>query len=200
MTEQPPKEPNNKSKGLPTWVLFVATFAFVTLFGNVLFGGNTWVTTSTNFFANTYASLFPERDSSQDDFCLSGTVSEIDRDNAMAVILEADALVGKTFAAIKDASSTSDVDQLATAIGTVRESGSQYLVIGQRLQTATDCSDPEFENLMQKFGGSLIDMSKNFSNWDPETLTTNPELLVTVTPLIESAVIDAQAILTYLGS
>lgn len=200
MTEIPPQEPNKKPKGLPTWVWFVGTFAVVTLLGNVVFGGNTWVTTSTNFVANTYASLFPERDSSKDDFCLSDTVSEIDRENAFMVVVEADALVGKTFAAINEASNTSDVGELATAIGTVRESGPQYLVIGQRLLTATDCADPEFENLMQEFGESLIDLSENFSDWDPETLTTNPELLVTVTPLIESAITKAQAILTYLGS
>jgi len=200
MTEMSPQEPNKKSKGLPTWVWFVGTFAVVTLLGSAVFEGNTWVTTSTNFVANTYASLFPERDSSKDDFCLSGTVSEIDRENAFMVVVEADALVGKTFAAISEASSTSDVDKLATAIGTVRESGPQYLVIGQRLLTATDCADPEFEDLMQEFGGSLVDLSENFGQWDPESLTTNPELLVTVTPLIESAITKAQAILTYLGS
>jgi len=200
MTEMPPQEPNKKSKGLPTWVWFAGTFAVVTLLGSAVFGGNTWVTTSTNFVANTYASLFPERDSSKDDFCLSGTVSEIDLENASMVVVEADALVGKTFAAISEASSTSDVDELATAIGTVRESGPQYLVIGQRLLTATDCADPEFENLMQEFGGSLVDLSENFGQWDPESLTVKPELLVTVTPLIESAITKAQAILTYLGS
>lgn len=200
MTEQPPQEPKKRSKGLPTWVWFVGTFAIVTLIGNIVFGGNTWVTTSSNFFASTYASFFPERDSSQDDFCLSGAVSAIDRDNAIRVIVEADALVGSTTRAISDASSTSNLDELATAIGTVREAGPKYLVLGKRLQTATDCADPEFENLLQEFGGSLVELGENFSDWDPETLISNPLLLVGVTPLIESAVTNAQAILTYVGS
>jgi len=45
MTEQPSQEPKKKSKGLPTWVWFVGTFAIVSLLGNVVFGGNTWITT-----------------------------------------------------------------------------------------------------------------------------------------------------------
>lgn len=204
MTEQPPQEPNQtpnkKSKGAPTWVLFVGTFAIVTLLGNVVFGGNTWVTTGTNLVSSTYASLFPERDSSKDDFCLSGAVSDIDRANALAVVIEADALVRTITGAISDASSTSDVEELATAIATVRESGPQYLVVGERLLTATDCADSEFENMMQDFGGSLIEMSENFSEWDPQTLTTNPLLLASVTPLIESAATKARVILTYVGA
>jgi hypothetical protein len=197
MSEQPPQEPKKKPKGLPTWVWFVGTFAIVSLLGNVVFGGNTWVTASTNFVANTYASLFPERDSSKDDFCLSGTVSEIDRANALTVVNEADALVGTTTGAIGFASLTSDPGELASAIGTVRESGPQYLAVGERLLTAKDCADPTFEYLMQDFGGSLVEMSENFSEWDPETLTSNPLLLITVTPLIESAATKARAILTY---
>jgi hypothetical protein len=200
MSELKPDEPKKKPKGAPTWVWFVGTFAIVSLLGNVVFGGNTWVTTSSNFVASTYASLFPERDSSQDNFCLSGAVSAIDRDNAIGVIVEADALVGATARAISDASSTSDLDELATAIGTVREAGPQYLEIGQRLQTATDCADPEFENLLQEFGGSLVELGENFSDWDPETLTSNPLLLVGVTPLIESTVTNAQDLIKYLGT
>ena len=204
MTEQPAQEPNHepkkKSKGLPTWVWFVGTFAIVSLLGNVVFGGNTWITTSANFVTTSFNSLFPERDTSKDAFCLTGEVTDIDRENVLAVVTEAEALVGTTTGAIGYASLTSDPDELANAIGTVRESGPQYLVIGERLLTATDCADPTFEYLMKDFGGSLVEMSENFSEWDPETLTTNPLLLITVTPLIESAATKAQAIITYVES
>ena len=204
MTEQPAQEPNQepkkKSKGLPTWVWFVGTFAIVSLLGNVVFGGNTWITTSANFVTTSFNSLFPERDTSKDAFCLTGEVTDIDRENVLAVVTEAEALVGTTTGAIGYASLTSDPDELANAIGTVRESGPQYLVIGERLLTATDCGDPTFEYLMKDFGGSLVEMSENFSEWDPETLTTNPLLLITVTPLIESAATKAQAIITYVES
>jgi hypothetical protein len=197
MTEQSPQEPKKKSKGIPTWIWFIGTFAVVSLAGNVVFGGNTWINTSANFITNSVNSLFPERDTSKDDFCLTGAVSEIDRTNLMAVISEAEALVGTTTGAIGYASLSDDPDQLAEAIGTVRESGPQYAVIGERLLTAQDCGDATFEYLMQDFGGSLVEMSKNFSEWDPETLTTNPVLLITVTPLIESAATKARAIITY---
>ena len=204
MSEQPQQEPNQepkkKSKGLPTWVWFVGTFAIVSLLGNVVFGGNTWITTSANFVTTSFNSLFPERDTSKDAFCLTGEVTDIDRENVLAVVTEAEALVGTTTGAIGYASLTSDPDELANAIGTVRESGPQYLVIGERLLTATDCGDPTFEYLMKDFGGSLVEMSENFSEWDPETLTTNPLLLITVTPLIESAATKAQAIITYVES
>ena len=131
---------------------------------------------------------------------MTGEVTDIDRENVLAVVTEAEALVGTTTGAIGYASLTSDPDELANAIGTVRESGPQYLVIGERLLTATDCGDPTFEYLMKDFGGSLVEMSENFSEWDPETLTTNPLLLITVTPLIESAATKAQAIITYVES
>lgn len=198
--QEPTQEPKKKSKGLPTWLWFVGTFVVVSLLGNVVFGGNTWITASTNFLTNSVNSLFPERDTSKDAFCLSGSVSDIDRANALTVITEAEALVGTTTGAIGFASLTSDPEQLANAIGTVRESGPQYAVIGERLLTATNCDDATFEYLMQDFGGSLVEMSENFSQWDPETLTTNPLLLITVTPLIESAATKARAILTYAES
>lgn len=199
-TQEPTQEPKKKSKGLPTWLWFVGTFVVVSLLGNVVFGGNTWITASTNFLTNTVNSLFPERDTSKDAFCLSGSVSDIDRANALSIITEAEALVGTTTGAIGFASLTSDLTQLANAIATVRESGPQYAVIGERLLTATNCDDATFEYLMQDFGGSLVEMSENFSQWDPETLTTNPLLLITVTPLIESAATKARAILTYAES
>jgi hypothetical protein len=197
MTEQPPQEPKKKSKGLPTWVWFIGTFAIVSLLGNVVFGGNTWITSTTNFLTTTLNSLNAERDSSQDAFCLSGGVTEIDRTNALTVVQEADQLVVATTGAIGFASQSTDSEALAAAIGTVRESGPQYSVLGERLLTATDCGDPTFEYLMQDFGGSLVEMSENFSQWDPETLTSDPLLLITVAPLIESAATKARAILTY---
>jgi hypothetical protein len=50
---------------------------------------------------------------------------------------------------------------------------------------------------MEDFGNSMIAMGKNFEKWDPETLLDDPLLLITVTPLIESAATKARAILTY---
>jgi hypothetical protein len=200
MTEQPPQEPKKKSKGLPTWLWFTGTFAIVSLLGNVVFGGNTWITTSTNFISTTYASFFPERDTSQDAFCLTGKVSDIDRANTLSVVQEADALVIATTGAIGFAAQSSEPEALAAAIGTVQASGPQYLNIGERLSTAKDCADETFEYLMQDFGGSLIEMGENFGQWNPETLTTDPLLLITVAPLIESAATKARAILTYVDS
>jgi hypothetical protein len=74
------------------------------------------------------------------------------------------------------------------------------LVVGQRMLTATDCQDPTFEYLMEDFGNSMIAMGENFSQWDPDSLLDDPLLLITVTPLIESAATKARAILTYVES
>lgn len=196
-TPSEPTEPKKKPKGLPTWVWFVGTFAIVSLLGNVVFGGNTWITTSLNFINNTVSSLTAEPDRSKDPFCLSGKVSEIDRANVVTVVNEADLLVQATTGAIGYASFTEDPEELANAIGTVRDSGPGYLVIGERLLTASDCGDPTFEYLMEDFGNSMVSMGENFSKWNPETLSEDPLLLITVTPLIESAATKARAILTY---
>jgi len=200
MSEQTPPEssdPKKKSKGLPTWVWFVGTFAIVSLVGNVVFGGNTWINSSVNFVNNTIASLSYEEDKSQDPFCLTGKLSESDLENAVTVVSEADSLVQTTTGAISYASISEDPEELAKAIGIVRESGPGYLVIGERLLTATDCADETFEYLMGDFGNSLVAMGENFSQWNPETLSEDPLLLITVTPLIESAATKAKAILTY---
>lgn len=197
-TPSEPTEPKKKSKGLPTWVWFVGTFAIVSLVGNVVFGGNTWINSSINFVNNTIASLSYEEDKSQDPFCLTGELSESDLENAVTVVNEADSLVQTTTGAISYASITEDPEELAKAIGIVRESGPGYLVIGERLLTATDCADETFEYLMEDFGNSLVAMGENFSQWNPETLSEDPLLLITVTPLIESAATKAKAILTYL--
>jgi hypothetical protein len=44
----------------------------------------------------------------------------------------------------------------------------------------------------------MVSMGENFSQWDPQTLSEDPVLLITVTPLIDSASTKARAILTYL--
>jgi hypothetical protein len=192
-----PTEPKKKSKGLPTWVWFVGTFAIVSLLGNAIFGGNTWITSGVNFVNNTIATLTAEEDRSQDPFCLTGAVSEIDRANALTVVSEADALVQTSTGAISYASMTEDPEELANAIGIVQQSGPGYITIGERLLTATDCADPTFEYLMEDFGNSMVAMGKNFEQWDPDSLLDDPLLLITVTPLIESAATKARAILTY---
>ncbi len=197
MTEQPPQEPKKKSKGLPTWVWFVGTFAVVSVAGNAVFGGNTWINSSINFVNNTIASMQVEEDTSQNDFCLTGEVSEIDKANTLTVVTEADALVGTTTGAIGFASLAENADEMANAIQTVRESGPEYLRIGERLLTAKECGDPTYEYLMEDFGNAMVDMGENFGQWDPETLTSDPTLLITVTPLIETAASKARAILTY---
>jgi hypothetical protein len=203
MSEQTPPEssdPKKKSKGLPTWVWFVGTFAIVSLVGNVVFGGNTWITSGVNFVNNTIATLTAGEDRSKDPFCLTGEVSDIDRQNALTVVNEADALVQTTTGAIGYASLTEDPEELANAIGTVMESGPRYLEVGKRLLTATDCADETFEYLMEDFGNSLVAMGENFSQWNPQTLSEDPLLLITVTPLIESAATKARAILTYVDA
>jgi hypothetical protein len=201
MSEQTPpesSEPKKKGKGLPTWLWFIGTFAIVSLAGNAVFGGNTWITAGVNFVNNTIATLTAEPDRSEDPFCLSGEVSETDRANALTVVNEADQLVQTTTGAISFASMSDDPEDLAQAISTVRDSGPGYLVIGERLLTATDCGDATFEYLMEDFGNSMVSMGENFSQWDPQTLSEDPVLLITVTPLIDSASTKARAILTYL--
>jgi hypothetical protein len=201
MSEQAPenpKDPKNKPKGVPTWVWFVGTFAVVSLLGNVVFGGNTWINTSVNFINSTIASWQVEEDRSKDPFCLTGEVSAIDRENTLAVVTEADNLVQTTTGAIGYASMTEDLGELANAIMTVRESGPRYIELGERLLTAKECNDATYEYLMEDFGNSLVAMGENFGQWNPETLIDDPLLLITVTPLIETAATKARAILTYI--
>jgi hypothetical protein len=168
------------------------------LVGNVVFGGNTWINTTVNFVNTAISSLQTEADSSEDDFCLTGEITEIDQANALSVIGKAEVLVSETTGAIGFASLSDEVEKLAEAINTVRESGPEYLKIGEKLLTAKNCNDPTFEYLMADFGNSLVDLSENFSQWNPESLTTNPALLLTSTPLIDSAASKGTAILTYL--
>ena len=197
MSEQPTQEPKKKSKGLPTWVWFVGTFAIVSLVGNVVFGGNTWITTSMNFINNTIASLQVEKDTSKDAFCLSGSISAIDKENAPIAINEADALIGTTTGAIGYASVSDDQAEQAKAILTIQESGPRYLELGQRFLTATSCDDATFAFLMEDFGKTLIDMGENFEQWSPEALGEKPELLSSVPTLIETAIVKAQALIKF---
>jgi hypothetical protein len=197
MSEQPPQEPKKKSKGLPTWVWFIGTFAIVSLVGNVVFGGNTWITTSMNFINNTIASLQVEKDTSKDAFCLSGSISAIDKENAPVAINEADALIGTTTGAIGYASVSDDQAEQAKAILTIQESGPRYLELGQRFLTATSCDDATFAFLMEDFGKTLIDMGENFEQWSPEALGEKPELLSSVPTLIETAIVKAQALIKF---
>lgn len=197
MTEQPPQEPKKKSKGLPTWVWFVGTFAVVSVAGNAVFGGNTWINSSINFVNNTIASMQVEEDTSQNDFCLTGEVSEIDKANTLTVVTEADSLVSNSIGIIGFAAQTENLDELVSMIDSVRESGPQFLRLGERILTAKDCNDPTYEFLMSDFGNALVDIGDNFRQWVPETLSSDPALLLSVTPLIENAASKAKAILTY---
>ena len=197
MTEQPPQEPKKKSKGLPTWVWFVGTFAIVSLLGNVVFGGNTWITTGVNFINNTVASLQVEKDTSKDPFCLTGSISAIDKENATAAINEADALIGTTTGAIGYASMTEDETEKSNAIVSIQESAPTYKALGERMLTAKACDDATFAFLMEDFGNTLVEMSKNFEQWSLQALTEKPELLSSVPTLIETAVIKAQALIKF---
>jgi hypothetical protein len=197
MTEQSPQEPKKKSKGLPTWVWFVGTFAVVSLVGNVVFGGNTWITTGMNFINSTVASLQVEKDTSKDDFCLTGSISAIDKENALAVINEADALIGTTTGAIGYASMTEDDTEKSNAIVTIAESAPTYLALGERMLTAKSCDDATFSFLMEDFGNTLIEMSKNFEQWSLQAISEKPELLGSVPTLIETAVVKAQALIKF---
>ena len=197
MTEQSPQEPKKKSKGLPTWVWFVGTFAVVSLVGNVVFGGNTWITTGMNFINSTVASLQVEKDTSKDDFCLTGSISAIDKENALAVINEADALIGTTTGAIGYASMTEDDTEKSNAIVTIAESAPTYLALGERMLTAKSCDDATFSFLMEDFGNTLIEMSKNFEQWSLQAISEKPELLSSVPTLIETAVVKAQALIKF---
>ena len=197
MTEQSPQEPKKKSKGLPTWVWFVGTFAIVSLGGNIVFGGNTWITATNNFINTTIASLQVEKDTSQDPFCLTGSISAIDKENALTVINEADALIGSTTGTIGYASMTDDELQRTNAINAIAKSGPEYRTLGERILTAKDCDDATFSFLMEDFGKTMIEMSDNFEQWSLRTISEKPELLGAVPTLIETAVVKAQALIKF---
>jgi hypothetical protein len=150
-----------------------------------------------NFINSTVASLQVEKDTSKDAFCLTGSISAIDKENATAVINEADALIGTTTGAIGYASMTEDDTEKSNAIVTIAESAPTYLALGERLLTAKACDDATFSFLMEDFGNTLIEMSKNFEQWSLQAISEKPELLGSVPTLIETAVVKAQALINF---
>jgi hypothetical protein len=200
MTEQSPQEPKKKSKGLPTWVWFVGTFAIVSLLGNVVFGGNNWITTGMNFINSTIASLQVEKDTSKDPFCLTGSISGIDQENALAVFNEAEALIDSTIGAIGYASFTEDEAEKTKTISSIQESAPTYLALAERILTAKTCDDATFSFLMEDFGNTLVDMGENFDQWSLQAFSEKPELLVSVPTLIETADIKVQALIKFVES
>ena len=197
MTEQPPQEPKKKPKGLPTWVWFVGTFAVVSLVGNVVFGGNTWINSGITFVNNTVASLQVEKDTSKDDFCLTGSISAVDKENAVTVINEADALIGTTTGAIGYASLSEDEAEKTKAIINIQQSAAEYSELGERILTAKNCDDAPFSFLMEDFGNTLIAMSENFEQWSLQAISDKPELLNSVPTLIETAIVKGQALIKF---
>jgi hypothetical protein len=198
MSEQPPQEPKKKPKGLPTWVWFVGTFSIVSLLGNVVLGGNTWITTATNFMNDSVASLQVEKDTSKDAFCLTGSTSAIDKENALTVIGEADAMIGASTGAIGFASGSDDLAEQVDTIKSIQESGPRYILLGQKFLTAKSCEDATFAFLMEDFGNTLIGMGENFEQWNPQALFEKPELLSSVPTLIETSIVKAQTLIKYL--
>jgi hypothetical protein len=150
-----------------------------------------------NFINNTVASLQVEKDTSKDAFCLSGSISAIDEENATAVINEADALIGTTTGAIGYASMTEDEAEKTKAIAIIQESAPTYQSLGERILTAKTCDDATFAFLMEDFGNTLVDMGENFGQWNLQALSEKPELLTSVPTLIETAVIKAQALIKF---
>ena len=198
MTEQPPREPKKKPKGLPTWVWFVGTFAVVSVVGNVLLGGNTWITNGMNFINSTVASLQVEKDTSKDPFCLTGAIVESDRENALLIIGQADILIGSTAADIKSASSAEDAAQRTEAILRIQKSAPIYQALGERMLTSKNCDDATFSLLLEDFGNTMVTMGLNFEQWSPDALLERPELLMSVPGLVETAIVKAQELAKFL--
>jgi hypothetical protein len=167
------------------------------LVGNVVFGGNTWINSGITFVNNTVASLQVEKDTSKDDFCLTGSISAVDKENAVTVISEADALIGTTTGAIGYASMTEDEAEKSDAIVNIQESASTYLELGERILTAKNCDDATFSFLMEDFGNTLITMSENFKQWSLQAISDKPELLNSVPTLIETAIVKGQALIKF---
>lgn len=198
MTEQTPQEPKKKPKGLPTWVWFVGTFAVVSLLGNVVFGGNTWITSSMNFVSNALASWQVEEDTSGDPFCTTGEISDIDRENALSTLATAKAQIETTSGVIGYASAVENEAELSEAIELINDSGPTYRELGERLLTADACEDATFSLLMSELGDTMLIMGENFDQWSPGALYENPELLSSLPLLIEGAVEKADALISYL--
>jgi hypothetical protein len=198
MTEQPPQEPKKKSKGLPTWVWFVGTFAIVSLLGNVVLGGNTWINSGITFVNNTVASLQVEKDSSKDPLCLTGAITATDSENAFTDVSEATALIRNTTGAIFYSFDTEVEEERIKAIESIQKSATVFKELGERILTAKNCDDETFAFLMEDFGNTMLEMSANFEQWNPDNIFQGSELLESVLTLIETAIIKAQSLTKYL--
>ncbi len=198
MIEQPPQEPKKKSKGLPTWVWFVGTFAVVSLLGNVVLGGNTWINSGITFVNNTVASLQVEKDTSKDPLCLTGTITATDSQNAFTDVSEATALIRNTTGAINYAFNAEVEEERIKAIVSIQESASVFKQLGESILTAKNCADETFAFLMEDFGNTMLSMSANFEQWNPDKISRGSELLESVLTLIETAIIKAQSLTKYL--
>jgi hypothetical protein len=150
-----------------------------------------------NFINSTIASLQVEKDTSKDPFCLTGSISAIDKENALTVINEADALINSTTSAIGYASFTEDDDEKTNAISSIQVSAPTYLALAERILSAKTCDDATFSFLMEDFGNTLVDMGENFDQWSLQAFGEKPELLSSVPTLIETAVIKAQALIKF---
>ena len=115
-------EPKKKKKGAPTWVWFVGTFAIVSLLGNAIFGGNTWINSSITFVNNTVASMQVGKDTSKDALCLTGTISATDSQNAFTAVSESSALIRNTTGAISYAFDAEVEEDRIKAIVSIQES------------------------------------------------------------------------------
>jgi hypothetical protein len=193
-----PSEPKKKKKGAPTWVWFVGTFAIVSLIGNVVFGGNTWINSSITFVNNTVASLQVEKDTSKDPLCLTGTISATDSQNAFTAVSESSALIRNTTGAISYAFDAEVEEERIKAIVSIQESAKVFKELGQRILTANNCDDETFAFLMEDFGITMIEMSENLDQWNPDNTSQGSQLLESILPLIESAIIKVQSLIKYL--
>jgi hypothetical protein len=92
---------------------------------------------------------------------------------------------------------TEDEVEQTSAIVNIQESAPTYKALGERMLTAKSCDDATFAFLMEDFGNTLVEMSKNFDQWSLQALSEKPELLSSVPTLIETAVIKAQALIKF---
>jgi hypothetical protein len=51
---------------------------------------------------------------------------------------------------------------------------------------------------MEDFGNTMLEMSANFEQWNPDNISQGSELLESVLTLIETAIVKAQSLTKYL--